>query len=160
MIKSQFKIWKLGRAFKKNERNHCSSKFPIKILLLFTKFSQIFLASLNNFKYNCEIFPNCVAFIEITNSNRLIRKVIIISRFFFENGTKMKISSVIYRPLEVSAYWQQDCSIHITSCNKTSTSSSTDLTTLTGSRDSDFNLEIFKKYLIRLIFKNDYRRLC
>ena len=55
----------------------------------------------------------------------------------------MKISSVIYRPLEVSAYWQQDCSIHITSCNKTSTSSSTDLTTLTGSRDSDFNLEIF-----------------
>ena len=27
---------------------------------------------------------------------------------FIENGTKMKISSVIYRPLEVSAYWQQD----------------------------------------------------
>ena len=64
-----------------------------------------------------------------------------------ENGTKMKmkIFSVIYRPLEVSAYWQQDWSIHITSCNKASTSSSTDLTTLTGSRDSDFNLKIFLK---------------
>ena len=78
---------------------------------------------------------------------------------FIDDGTKMKISSVVYRPLEVSAYWQQDWSIHITSCNKASTSSSTDLTTLTGSRDSDFNLEIIKKYLIRLIFKNDYRRL-
>ena len=72
---------------------------------------------------------------------------------YIDNGTKMKISSVIYRPLEVSAYWQQDWSIHITSCNKASTSSSTDLTTLTGSRDSDFNLEIFMKYLIRLILK-------